>query len=207
MTCTASADDGYTSNGTMASSVALPALAPQDHAAVENFRSFLRMRTVHPDPCAGYEQAGVLFKRYADELGLGFERLDLAPGHPIYILKWTGTEPKLPSLVLNSHMDVVPVDMEKWTKAPWDAELVEGKIYGRGTQDMKCVSIQYIEAVGRLKKSGYAPRRTILLLYVPDEEVGGNKGMKLLVAHAKAAELNMGLVLDEGLANPAGKYR
>jgi hypothetical protein len=37
--------------------------------------------------------------------------------------------------------------------------------------------------------------------------VGGNKGMKLLVAHAKAAELNMGLVLDEGLANPAGKYR
>jgi aminoacylase len=184
-----------------------PALAPQDAAAVENFRSFLRMKTVHPDPSAGYEEAGVLFKRYADELGLSFERLDLAPGHPIFILTWAGSDAAAPSIVLNSHMDVVPVDMEKWTKAPWDAELVDGKIYGRGTQDMKCVSIQYIEAVARLKARGYTPKRTIVLLYVPDEEVGGNRGMKMLVAHAKANELNMGLVLDEGLANASGKYR
>ena len=52
-------------------------------------------------------------------------------------------------------MDVVPVDADKWTKAPWGGEVIDGNIYGRGAQDMKSVSIQYLEALSQLKSSGY----------------------------------------------------
>jgi acetylornithine deacetylase/succinyl-diaminopimelate desuccinylase-like protein len=45
-------------------------------------------------------------------------------------------------------MDVVPVERDKWTVDPWAASIVDGAVYGRGTQDMKCVSIQYLEALG-----------------------------------------------------------
>lgn len=41
------------------------------------------------------------------------------------------------SILLNSHMDVVPVFEEYWIVPPFSGEIRDGKIYGRGTQDMK----------------------------------------------------------------------
>lgn len=45
----------------------------------------------------------------------------------------------------------------------------DGNIYGRGAQDMKCVGIQYIEAIRRCLKNGQKFKRTIHLLYVPGQ--------------------------------------
>lgn len=98
--------------------------------SVEVFREYLRCKTVHPDPTPGYEAAATLLKRLNDELGLEWRRVDLQEGHPIISMKWEGSDPSLPSIVLNSHMDVVPVEADKWTKDPWAAEVVDGKIYG-----------------------------------------------------------------------------
>lgn len=43
----------------------------------------------------------------------------------------------------------------------------QGNIYARGAQDMKCVGIQYLEAIRRLKKDNVTVRRTIHILFVP----------------------------------------
>ncbi len=56
---------------------------------------------------------------------------------------------------------------ERWTHAPFAAEKVEGRIYARGAQDMKCVGSQYLEAVRRLKAAGAVFPRTIHLCFVP----------------------------------------
>lgn len=99
---------------------------------------------------------------------------------------------------------------------------MDGKIYARGTQDMKCVTIQHIEAIRRLKESGKRFQRTVYLSFVPDEEIGGlldevmelifffltyfhftgGSGMKLFVEQDKFRDINPAVVLDEGLANP-----
>lgn len=44
-----------------------------------------------------------------------------------------------PVLILNSHYDVVPAATEDWTMDPFAAIRKDGKVYGRGAQDMKCV--------------------------------------------------------------------
>jgi succinyl-diaminopimelate desuccinylase len=44
---------------------------------------------------------------------------------------------KKPSLLYNGHLDTVPAGSEKWIHEPFDADLSEGKIWGRGTSDMK----------------------------------------------------------------------
>lgn len=60
---------------------------------------------------------------------------------------------------------------EKWTHDPFGAEVdEEGNIYARGAQDMKCVGIQYCEAVRRLIESGVRLKRTIHIIFMP----GGN---------------------------------
>lgn len=87
---------------------------------------------------------------------------------PIAVITWQGSQPQLPSVVLNSHMDVVPVFADKWKHGPFDAEMdEEGRIFARGSQDMKCVATQYLGAIRALKKSGATFKRTVHVIFVP----------------------------------------
>jgi N-acyl-L-amino-acid amidohydrolase len=173
---------------------------------LDRFREYLRLRTDHPSPSAGYAAAGRLFEELAAEAGLGFETLTFVAGHPLYLLTLPGADAAAPSIVLLSHMDVVPVDAAKWTRDPWAGELAtvdgEARVYGRGAQDMKSVSVQQVAALARLRARGFAPRRSIHVLLVPDEEVGGSRGIKPFLGSEKVRALNVGFVLDEGLASP-----
>ena len=49
----------------------------------------------------------------------------------------TGSDPSLQPYLLVSHLDVVPVEREKWTVEPFDGITKDGYIYGRGTLDVK----------------------------------------------------------------------
>ena len=104
------------------------------------------------------------------------------------MLTWEGKDPSLPSLMLNSHTDVVPVFpvrawptlslahtfcvQEKWIYPPLAAIKDEkGDIYARGAQDMKSVCIQHLEAVRTLKAKGVALLRTVHLTFMPGRGV------------------------------------
>jgi aminoacylase len=74
---------------------------------------------------------------------------------------------------------VVPCDETKWTVLPFAGDIKDGKLFGRGTQDMKICLAAYIEAL-RVLGPDYLPPRSIHLLFLPDEEIGGEDGMGLL---------------------------
>ena len=71
---------------------------------------------------------------------------------------------------------------------------------------MKCVGIQYLESIRRLKLDGKKFKRTIHISFVPDEEIGGELGMRLFVKTPEFKALNIGFALDEGIANPSEKF-
>lgn len=122
-------------------------------------------------------------------------------------MTWVGQQPELPAIVLNSHMDVVPVYENMWTHPPFAADIDdEGRIYARGSQDMKCVGLQYLAAIRALKKDGVTLKRTIIAMFVPDEEKGGKLGMFKFVDQDDFKNLNIGFSLDEGLAGPDDEY-
>lgn len=115
-------------------------------------------------------------------------------------MTWVGTEPELKSIILNSHMDVVPVYEEFWTHNPFDAVLDEqGRIFGRGAQDMKCVGMQYLGAIRHFKRKQMTFRRTIHVMFVPEEELGGDGGMADFVHTEAFRGLNAAFSLDEGM--------
>lgn len=111
-------------------------------------------------------------KRQARELDLSIEiHCPFDETKPIAVLTWKGTHPELPSIILNSHMDVVPVYEELWKHAPFGAEMDEtGKIFARGAQDMKSVGMQYLGAIKALKSKGIRLKRTIHVTYVPGKK-------------------------------------
>uniref|UniRef100_A0A672GIE6 N-acyl-aliphatic-L-amino acid amidohydrolase n=1 Tax=Salarias fasciatus TaxID=181472 RepID=A0A672GIE6_SALFA len=165
--------------------------------SVSLFREYLRLKTVHPEP--DYDAALRFLDRIAEELRLPMKKIEVCPGRVVSIMTWEGTKPTLKSILLNSHTDVVPVYQEHWKYDAFSAfKDAEGNIYARGTQDMKCVTIQYIQAIRRLMADGWKPIRTVHLMFVPDEEVGGHKGMETFVKHPEFQKLNIGFSLDEG---------
>jgi len=169
--------------------------------AVSLFREYIRIESVQPKP--DYDGIIKFLSAQAEILDLSYQVVCCVPEKPIFIMTWSGTEPDLPAILLNSHTDVVPVFPEHWTYPPFSAHKDEkGNIYGRGTQDMKCVGMQHLEAVRRLKNNGVKLKRTVHLSFVPDEEIGGHDGMQKFVQTSDFKKLNIGFGLDEGIAVP-----
>lgn len=71
---------------------------------------------------------------------------------------------------------------------------------------MKCVGIQYIEAIRRMKMNNERFKRTIHMSFVPDEEIGGVLGMEDFVHTNDFKALNIGFALDEGVASPTETF-
>lgn len=176
-----------------------------EHIAVKNFREYLRIPSVQPN--VNYGKCVEFLKKMAKGLDLPCKIYEPVNDKPIVVISWQGTNPSLPTLLLNSHMDVVPVFKEKWTHDPFGAEKdSNGNIYARGAQDMKCVGIQYLEAIRRLKDNGVKLSRTIHMSFVPDEEIGGEDGMGAWSKTECFKSLNVGCALDEGMASPDETY-
>jgi len=75
-----------------------------------------------------------------------------------------------PGIVLSGHTDVVPVDGQPWTVAPFELSERDGKLYGRGTADMKGYIACVLALVPALVTANL--RRPVHIALSYDEEVG-----------------------------------
>jgi acetylornithine deacetylase len=123
------------------------------------------------------------------DLGCTVERWDVYPGRPDVVgtLPGAGGEGAR-SLILNGHIDVVPAgDPAAWTYPPFAAEIADGKIWGRGTVDMKGGIAAMIDAVEAIQRSGIRLQGDVILESVVDEETGG-PGTSQTVEHGYRAD-------------------
>ena len=103
-----------------------------------------------------------------------------SPGRPNLVARLPG-EGNAPPLLLQGHVDVVPADPAQWQQAPFDGELVDGYLWGRGSLDMKSGIAMMVTALIRTKTEGITPAGEIILALVCDEEAGGDQGVRFLV--------------------------
>lgn len=93
------------------------------------------------------------------------------------------------SLLLNGHTDVIPVGKgEGWSDDPWSGRIKNGRIYGRGTCDMKSGVASHILAVEYLKTLSLTPKGDVMINVVVDEEVSGHGTLDTVIRgyHADA---------------------
>lgn len=84
------------------------------------------------------------------------------------------------SLILCGHMDVVAPGVLPWTYGPWNPVVKEGKLYGRGSVDMKGGIAAHYMAVKVLLDMGLKPKGDIIFLSTIDEECGSTGILALL---------------------------
>lgn len=157
---------------------------------VELLRALVRAACVNTgDAASGGEirAVRVLQQFFAEVEGAAeAERLETqvfeaSPGRASLVARVRGTDPKAPTLGLLGHLDVVPVDTERWTRDPFGAELIDGEVWGRGTVDMLYLTACFATALREAAIAPEPPRGDLVLLAVADEEAGGDYGLRWLL--------------------------
>ena len=124
------------------------------------------------DPTAGTSEQDVAdyIARWAEKQGFNVQKEDVAPGRPNVIVTWA-SGPGERTLMFEGHTDVVtPGDASVWHYDPFGAQIVDRRMYGRGTNDTKGNLAAMLIAMAALKRSGIKLAGTIIGGVLCDEE-------------------------------------
>jgi succinyl-diaminopimelate desuccinylase len=143
-------------------------VAVDQELVIELTRELVRYRSVNPPGNEG-EIAEYLAGRMRD-LGIEATVETVEPGRANVIGKIAGAGGK--PLVFTGHLDVVPPGGQRWQHDPFAAELVDGRIYGRGSADMKGGVAAIVTAMAALARADYQPSGDIFLAATCGEEAG-----------------------------------
>ena len=128
-----------------------------------------------------------------DEFEIDEDKIRAHPGYSPSIVSYAGRrnvvglhQPRGPvrgrSLILNGHIDVVPVGAQRlWTRPPFEPWIDGDKLYGRGAGDMKAGIVAYCMAFEALRRLGLEPAAPVVLQSVIEEECTGNGALACLV--------------------------
>lgn len=114
------------------------------------------------------------------------------------VARLKGTRPG-PRLILSGHLDTYPIgDAERWTRDPLGGEVVDGRLFGRGSADMKGgIAAQILLMRVFAEKIIDFPGEIVLAL-AGDEERMGELGTQFLIDNVPAVRGDAVLVADVG---------
>ncbi len=161
--------------------------------AITFLQGMIRIPTINPSGNA-YPECAHYIGNHLQALGYAVAYIDLTATEIAELAPYGNGMPRTnvlgrlhgsqeaPVMHFNGHMDVVPVS-PGWSTDPFGGEIHNGRIYGRGTSDMKGGIAAQVYAIEAIRRAGLQLCGTIEQSGVVDEESTGNRnaGMGLLV--------------------------
>lgn len=146
---------------------------------VQFFSSLVKCDT--PSPPGDTREAMAMVQSYLDIEGLPYRQVNAKDTMPNII-----SSVQMPSegrhLMFNGHLDVLPAgDEPGWTDDPWSGKIVNGRVWGRGTSDMKAGVTAMLFAYTYLSQLRDQLKGKLSLTIVSDEETGYGRERKLYV--------------------------
>ena len=159
-------------------------------------QELVRIPSVYrPERGEAEEPAARWVEARLEEIGLETSFEVVEPGRPNVIGIWRGAEGGK-RLMFEGHTDVVTEgDASQWTYPPFEAQIVDGKMYGRGANDMKGGLVAAICATKALVESGVKLGGDILIGAVCDEE-GRMIGIKHFVEQGWADDVDAAIICE-----------
>jgi acetylornithine deacetylase/succinyl-diaminopimelate desuccinylase-like protein len=141
------------------------------------------IQTVTVNPPGNELPAILIVKDILEKAGFpqdAFKIVESAPNRVNLVARIKGDGTERP-LLLSGHVDVVPVERDRWSHDPFGGEVSDGVIWGRGSIDMKGFLAMYLEIFLNVFRQNMPLKRDIILAAIADEEAGFTHGSKFLV--------------------------
>jgi acetylornithine deacetylase/succinyl-diaminopimelate desuccinylase-like protein len=121
-------------------------------------------------------------------------------GHPAVYAEWKRA-PGKPTLLVYGHHDVQPIDpLDAWRSRPFEPEIRDGRLYGRGAADDKGQVFAHVKAIEALVETGAGELPINLKLLVEgEEEIGSHHLADLLREHAAMLEADCVCISDTAM--------
>lgn len=152
--------------------------AARDEAA-RNLSSLVKINTTDPP---GHEtDAAQWLKQLLDREGIPSEIFESGPGRGNIVARLKGNGTAKP-LLLVAHLDVVPIEPDKWTKQPFGGVIEGGYVWGRGSADDKGMLAANLEVFLMLHRLKVPLTRDVILLAEAGEEGFPEWGIAFMIA-------------------------
>ncbi len=175
----------------------MPESRPQvDHRELVEFtRRLVRIRSVNdPEQGTTESEAAMLVDERMRSWGWDPEVIEVAPGRPNVIAVLTGGSPG-PTLMFEGHTDVVTEgDADEWTHDPFGGEVLDGRLYGRGSADMKGGLAAMMFAARSIELAGDFPGTIVVAALCDEEEM--MIGAKHFAASALATTIDGAIICE-----------
>lgn len=204
-----------------------PTTFPVNEKAVKRLSAAIQIPTVSTVEYGetNFEPFAQFHKFLQESYPLIFEKMDTTTVNRYgLVFKWKGKDTAKKPLLFLSHYDVVPINnydfsnppaytpvfnlndkatpltdyQDAWTYPPFSGAVDHGRIYGRGTLDMKGMLIAILEGADQLLEAGFQPEQDIYFAFGHDEEVSGRQGALKIAEHFKQQNIEFDAVYDEG---------
>jgi succinyl-diaminopimelate desuccinylase len=162
-------------------------------AMLELLTALVAIPTENP-PATTYQPCVELIESALEQLGFGCERLEIASPADAprsAVRAWLGDAG--PVLYFHGHYDVVPAA----SRDQFAPRIEGGTVFGRGSSDMKSGLVSMLFAAHALKVGGVPLNGRLGLLFVPDEETGGEYGSGALASRGELGVDGVGMLLPE----------
>lgn len=176
-----------------------------EDSMVESLCTMLRIKAVGPEN-GGQGEAERGKYLYALAKSMGFKFVEILESRdqsvptgrrPNLIIRVKGSGPK--NMWVVTHMDTVPEgDSSAWNTLPFDPTIVDGKIFGRGSEDNGQELIASLYGLKALIEAGVTPECNIGLVFVSDEEHGNTHGIDFLLKKDIFKKGDIAVVPDHG---------
>jgi succinyl-diaminopimelate desuccinylase len=142
---------------------------------------------------------------YLEAAGLEVDLRPFGEGRANLVARLPGRGER-PSLLFSGHLDTVPVaNAAGWTVPPWGGTVQGGRLYGRGSLDMKAGVAAMAVALKRLRATGQVPAGDLVLALTAGEETD-SIGARMLCEAGLLGDVGMAIIaeptnLDVGIAH------
>ncbi len=164
--------------------------------ATDLLSKYIKINTTNP-PGDELDAARMLKEKFLTD-GIPATTWEPQHGRGIVAARLRGIGKHSKSIILLSHMDVVPANPKEWEVPPFSGSVKNGIIWGRGSIDDKGPGVIELMAMLAIKRAGILLNRDVLFVATGDEEEGGKNGAGWFVDHEGTVFSDAGYLLNEG---------
>lgn len=180
-------------------------LAQRESQHLDELLALLRIPSVSTDPshAADVRATAEIVSKRLSRAGVPIVDIVETPLHPVIIAEWV-VDPSLPTVLIYGHYDVQPEEpVELWLTPAFEPTIRDGKIYARGSSDMKgnlLTAIQGVEALA--EANGGSPPVNVKFIFEGEEEIGSPNLRAVVAANQERLAADAVLSADGGQFGP-----